>query len=80
MRPHPDTRERSEKSTAPTATAEAPGKPPGTRSATWPPAAAANPGGTQTTQQNQRYHTDMTVEHYLTEPCTALQVLGHPER
>ena len=41
MRLHPDTRERSNRSTAPTATTEAPGKPPGTRHATWPQAIPA---------------------------------------
>ena len=44
----------SNTSTEPIATREAPGKPPGARNATWPPAAAANPGSTQTTQQYQR--------------------------
>ena len=57
MTPLPNSRDRSNKSTAPTATTEAPGKPPGARNATWPPAAAANPGGTQTTQQHPRYST-----------------------
>ena len=77
MRPLPDTRDRSNKSTAPTATTEAPCKAPGAPDATWPQAAAANPGGTQTTQLHQRYRTHSTVEHRPTEPGIAIQVLGY---
>ena len=77
MRPLLDTKDRSNKITARIATTEAPGKPPGAQNATWPLPAAANPGGTQTTQQFQRYRTYITVEHRPAEPDTAILVLGY---
>ena len=55
------------------------GQTPGARNGTWPPAATANPGVTPRILQNQRYITHPTVEHCAAEPCTALQLPGHPK-
>ena len=42
------------------------------------PSSAADPSVTPTTQKHQRYNTRLAVEHCPAEPCTALQLLGHP--
>ena len=52
---------------------------PGARNASWPPAATTTPDVTPRTLQHSPQITYLTVEHCAAEPCTALQLLGHPK-
>ena len=71
MRLCPDSRGRSNRIAAPTASTEAPGKPPAPEMLPGPRLPPPIPAS------HQRYFTHLTVEHCAAEPCTALQLLGH---